>query len=211
MKGIFTVGAVVSLALGAACGAPDVPGTGDGSVGPPAEFALNGSAKRFCSAIWVSERDRSDALYQSILLTEDEVTDYEEGRLVFEVDEERRIVAASRGAAKGRARHFGDQGCVILPPHTDNVFFTPRAVTSALPDAGTTPWPMGDLLPDDPFPAAVDMEKVAQAVAAAFDPPEALTAAFVVTFPAARPVAGRRAAMAVAGVLLIAHETLPVC
>ena len=180
MKGIFTVGAVVSLALGAACGAPDVPGTGDGSAGPPAEFALNGSAKRFCSAIWVSERDRSDALYQSILLTEDEVTDYEEGRLVFEVDEERRIVAASRGAAKGRARHFGDQGCVILPPHTDNVFFTPRAVTSALPDAETTPWPMGDLLPDEPLPDDVDEELLADAVRVMFSPGDNRAALVVV-------------------------------
>ena len=41
---------------------------------------------------------------------------------------------------------------------------------------------MGDLLPDEPFPADLDMEKVAEAVNAAFEPPEGLTAAFVVTW-----------------------------
>ena len=54
-------------------------------------------------------------------------------------------------------------------------------MTPNLPDAETTPWPLGDQLPDEPFPDDVDMDKVAQAVEAAFAPPEALTAAFVVT------------------------------
>jgi len=152
--------------VGFACEASDAPGAGSAgaSPGPPPEFALNGSAKRFCSAIWVSERDRGDALRQSVLLTDDDVSDYEAGRFVFEVDEERRIVTASRGDAHGRARHFGDQGCVILPPWTDNVFFTPREVVSALPDAATTPWPMGDLLPDEPLPDDVDAGLLGEAV-----------------------------------------------
>ncbi len=193
MKTITSLGTVATLALvGFACEAPDAPGAG--SVGaspaappefalPPPEFALNGSAKRFCSAIWVSKRDRSDALYQSVLLTDDEVSDYEAGRFAFEVDEEQRIVTASRdgvsGRASGRARHVGDQGCVILPPWTDNVFFTPRQVVSALPDAATTPWPMGDLLPDGPLPDDVDAGLLAEAVRVMLTPGDN-RAAFVV-------------------------------
>ncbi len=185
MKKITKVGTVLVLAAWAAgCGAPD--GAGGGATGgssgpapaspdetaatPPPEIALNGSAKRFCSAIWVSERDREDALYQSILLTEGEVRDYEDGRLAFDVDEERRVVTASQDGAAGRARHFGDQGCVILPSHTDKVFFTQREVVSALPDAATTPWPMGDLLPDEPLPDDVDAALVAEAVRLMFTP-----------------------------------------
>jgi CubicO group peptidase (beta-lactamase class C family) len=41
---------------------------------------------------------------------------------------------------------------------------------------------MGDRLPDAPFPREIDSAKVAAAAAAAFDPPEALTAALVVTY-----------------------------
>jgi CubicO group peptidase (beta-lactamase class C family) len=41
---------------------------------------------------------------------------------------------------------------------------------------------MGDLLPAAPLPADIDPARLAQAVVAAFDPPEALTAAFVVAW-----------------------------
>ena len=40
---------------------------------------------------------------------------------------------------------------------------------------------MGDVLSKDPPPSGVDVAKVQKAVDAAFDPREALTAAFVVT------------------------------
>jgi hypothetical protein len=41
---------------------------------------------------------------------------------------------------------------------------------------------MGDLLPAAPLPAVIDSVKLARAVESAFDPPEALTAAFVVAW-----------------------------
>ena len=40
---------------------------------------------------------------------------------------------------------------------------------------------MGDKLPDEPFPAETDVEKVVAAVDAAFEPAQAMTAGFVVT------------------------------
>ena len=126
------------------------------SDGPPLFYLLSGPAKRFCSGIWVSERDRTEALYGSVLHSEDQVRDYESGSLAFDIDEERRIVTASQDGVSARARHFGDQGCVILPDATDGVFFTPRKVTSTLPDAESTPWPMGDMLPDEPLPEDVE-------------------------------------------------------
>ena len=101
-------------------------------------MTLSGPAKRFCSAIWVSERVREEALYNSVLYTDKQVSDYEGGRLTFEVEEDRRIVTASSEGVQARARHFGDQGCVLLPDHSEEVFFTPRAIKSALPDAAST-------------------------------------------------------------------------
>ena len=140
------------------------PASAIASDGPPLFYLLSGPAKRFCSGIWVSERDRTEALYGSVLHTEEQVRDYEEGRLAFDIDEERRIVTASQDGVEARARHFGDQGCVILPDDTDGVFFTPRKVTSTLPDTGSTPWPMGDMLPDGPLPEDVNGELLDQAV-----------------------------------------------
>lgn len=79
------------------------------------------------------------------------------------------------------ATRFGSQGCVALPVGEDSVRFTPVTVEPDLPDPATTPWPMGDLVPDQPLAPGVDAETVAAAVDAAFDPPEGMTAAFVVT------------------------------
>ncbi|MCH7565234.1 MAG: hypothetical protein IH968_15590, partial [Gemmatimonadetes bacterium] len=121
-----------------------------------ARLSLAGPAKRYCSGIWVSERERHEALYNSVLLGEELVEGYESGRLDFAIDDERRIVMASRDGVSASARHFGDQGCVILRPETDKPLFTPRRVVSTLPDAASTPWPMGDELPDTPLPADVD-------------------------------------------------------
>ena len=148
-------GSAAAADAATAAGAPD---------GPPLYYLLSGPAKRYCSGIWVSERDRTEALYGSVLHTDEQVGDYESGSLVFDIDEDKRIVTVSQDGVSARARHFGDQGCVILPNDTDGVFFTPRDVASALPDAETTPWPMGDMLPDEPLPDYVDAELLDQAV-----------------------------------------------
>ena len=84
-----------------------------------ARLSLAGPAKRYCSGIWVSERNRQEALYNSVLLGEESVAEYESGHLAFDIDDERRIVTASRNGVSASARHFGDQGCVILRPETD--------------------------------------------------------------------------------------------
>ncbi len=77
----------------------------------------------------------------------------------------------------------GDQGCVTLPRGAKSAFFTPIKLRSVLPDPAVQPWPMGDQLPAAaPLPPEVAAEKVAEALQAAFDPPEALTAAFVVAY-----------------------------
>src|SRR4029450_8951657 len=50
------------------------------------------------------------------------------------------------------------------------------------PDPSTQPWPMGDVLRDDPLPPEIDATKLKQAVDAAFKPPAGMTATFVVTW-----------------------------
>jgi CubicO group peptidase (beta-lactamase class C family) len=99
------------------------------------------------------------------------------------IDRENRAVHLTLASGVVRtAKYLGDQGCVALPVGQETVHYTPVALESNLPDAATTPWPMGDLLPDEPLPAELDSEKVTAAVNAAFDPPEGMTGAFVVTW-----------------------------
>jgi CubicO group peptidase (beta-lactamase class C family) len=80
------------------------------------------------------------------------------------------------------AKYLGSQGCVTIPLGEAAVRFTPVAVKSQLPDAATVPWPMGDLLPNEKLPGEVDASKLKAAVDAAFEPAEAMTTAFVVTW-----------------------------
>ena len=145
-----------------------------------AQLSLAGHAKRYCSGIWVSERDRAEALENSVLNDDGLIELYESGALTFDIDDERRIVTATRDGISARSRHFGDQGCVILRPETDKPLFTPRAVVSSLPDAATTPWPMGDQLLDTPLPGDVDEGLLNQAAQAFFDQSNDRRAAFLV-------------------------------
>ena len=82
------------------------------------------------------------------------------------------------------AIYLGDQaqGCVTLPTGSEKIFYDPEKVKRNLPDANKTPWPMGDVLPNEAAPSGVDMTKVEAALNAGFEMPEALTAAFVVTY-----------------------------
>jgi CubicO group peptidase (beta-lactamase class C family) len=80
------------------------------------------------------------------------------------------------------AKYLGSQGCVTLPVGKSTLNFTPVSVKSALADPSTQSWPMGDVLAQETLPAEIDAAKLKQAVDAAFDPAEAMTAAFVVTW-----------------------------
>jgi len=80
------------------------------------------------------------------------------------------------------AKYYGDQGCICLPEGQDDLYFEPVDVQSNLPDPSIQPWPMGDVLPDKMMTEGVNMGLVKEAVDAAFQNPDALTAALVVTY-----------------------------
>jgi CubicO group peptidase (beta-lactamase class C family) len=147
--------------------------------GDPMEHATAGFAKILCSALFVTGLDLAEAAEKVGYF----VSKPEERAIVTDtvVDMESQTVRLGLASGVTRAaRFFGDQGCVILPPGENDVNFTPVEVESALPDAMSQPWPMGDVLSDAPLPAEVDAAKVLAAVDSAFEPPDGLTAAFVV-------------------------------
>lgn len=149
--------------------------------GDPLEHSTAGFAKVLCSAVFITGRDPAVATEEDGFF----VSSREERRRVVKtvVDREREAVHLTlpNGVTRS-ARHFPDQGCITLPRGKDSVNFTPVRVISSLPDPEQRPWPMGDLLPEAPLPAELNAAKLREATAAAFDPPEALTAAFVVVY-----------------------------
>ena len=155
---------------------PYVPPPGDAL-----EHHTSGFAKILCSAVFVTGLDPDFAAENVGFFT----SPYSERAKVAKpvIDRTAKTVHITLpNGVRRTARYLGDQGCVTLPVGKDSVDFRPIRVKSQLPDPSTQRWPMGDVLPTDPSPAELDVAKVKQAVAAAFEPAAGMTAAFVVTW-----------------------------
>ncbi len=147
--------------------------------GDPLAHHASGYAKILCSAVFITGLDAAFAAENVGYFTAPYV---ERAKLKYAVDQAAKAVKVTLPNGSVRtAKYFGDQGCITLPIGKAMLDFTPKDVKSTLPDPETQPWPMGDVLSKDPPPSGVDLAKVQKAFDAAFDPREALTAAFVVT------------------------------
>ncbi len=152
------------------------------------DFGAQGTAKVICSALFVSGRDLDEALRNSAptYAPREDLEALRSGSSVpgrprIEVDRGAMEVAITVDGFTGRARHHGDQGCVIIPPGADEVFFEPLTLRTTLPDANSQPWPMGDASSGKPWPLGVDRAAVERATELAF-PDGGLTASFVVLY-----------------------------
>ena len=144
---------------------PYVPPPGDALVHHAAGFA-----KVMCSAVFITGLDPAFAAEHVGYFTAPYEVRAKLGKPVVDREHKRVSVAAPGGGTR-TAVYLGDQGCVTLPVGKDSVNFQPLKLKTSLPDASKQTWPMGDVLPNDPPPSALDMAKVKQAVDAAFDPP----------------------------------------
>jgi CubicO group peptidase (beta-lactamase class C family) len=157
-------------------GTPFVPPPGD-----PLEHNAAGLAETVCSAVFVTGLDPDFATEYVGYFTSPYAERAKLGKPVL--DRAAGTVRVSvPGGSTVTAKYLGSQGCVSLPAGQSSVSFSPVEVKSALPEPATQPWPLGDLLPTDPTPAGIDMEKVKRAVDAAFAVPGEMTAAFAVTW-----------------------------
>jgi CubicO group peptidase (beta-lactamase class C family) len=151
---------------------------------PPPGDALvhhtSGFAKTLCSAVFITGLDPQDAAANVGFFT----GPLEYRRFVVDtvIDRARQEVRLTLANGVTRvARKVGSQGCVTLPVGVDSLSFRPSIVRPNLPDAATTPWPMGDVLPRAAFPAGLDSAAIA-AADAAFGPPQAMTLGLVITY-----------------------------
>jgi CubicO group peptidase (beta-lactamase class C family) len=170
------VEALVSRAKSLELKTPYVPPPGDALA-----HHASGLAKVMCSAVFITGLDPGFAAENVGYFTAPYAIRSKLGTPVIDRAAKAVHVSVPNGATR-TARHFGSQGCITLPVGETSLAFTPVAVKSRLPNPTTEKWPMGDLLPTEPLPAGIDGDKVARAVAAAFEPAAAMTAAFVVTW-----------------------------
>ena len=182
MLGVLSFGAAVlaSVAVHAAS-PPELPTTWQVPPGDRLEHETAGFAKILCSAIFITGRDLNTAADEDGFFVSPRASRVKVVKTMVDRDAQEVRLTLPNGVTR-TARLEGDQGCVTLPRGVDNVFFTPVPVKSSLPGAAAQEWPMGDRLPNTQLPPEIDVAKLRAAVAAAFDPKEALTAAFVVVY-----------------------------
>ena len=200
MKTIHLFGLLIVLALFAACDAkPKVASQPTANTliergrqlqlktaykAPPGDALSHqtaGYAKIMCSAVFITGLKPEFAAENVGYFTSPYAERAKVGKPVVDYVKKTVSITLPNGVVR-TAVYTGDQGCVCLAEGSTALNYTPQKIVRNLPDAATTPWPMGDLLPKDAMPSEIDKTKVAQALNAAFEPAEALTAAFVVTY-----------------------------
>jgi CubicO group peptidase (beta-lactamase class C family) len=149
--------------------------------GDPLSLHTAGYAKIMCSAVFVTGLQPDFAAEHVGYFTSPYVERANVGKPIVDYEKKSVSITLPNGVTR-TAVYTGDQGCVCLAEGKDSLFFKPVKVDRHLPDANTTPWPMGDHTGNESPPSEIDIDKVAAAVSAAFEPAEALTAAFVVTY-----------------------------
>lgn len=149
--------------------------------GEPLHHMTAGFAKILCSAVFITGLDPDDAAAH----VGGFISPFDERHHVVDtvVDmQAKRVALALPDGVTRTAKRYRDQGCVAHPIGEDSVFFTPSDVEPNLPPAETTPWPMGDMVADEPWPEEVDRALVEEALDVGFGPPEARTLGLVVTY-----------------------------
>jgi CubicO group peptidase (beta-lactamase class C family) len=150
---------------------------------PPGDINAHytmGFARTLCSGVFVSGLDEDFAAQNIGFFT----SPLETRSVVVErhVDYEDKTVNLTMNNGVVRtAKYIGDLGCVPLPIGESEPYYEPREIISLLPDAAVTPWPLGDVLPDDPIPAEIDSDKLEAAIDA-FYAEGAMSGSVVVTY-----------------------------
>lgn len=150
--------------------------------GDPLEHHTSGYAKIICSAVFITGLDAEFAAENVGGFSSPFEERAKVGKPVVDFKKKTVSITLPNGVTR-TAIYLGDQsqGCVTLPVGMDKVFYEPKRIKRNPPAADKTPWPMGDVLSKDPMPTELNMDKVQQAVDAAFEG-EGMTAAFVVTY-----------------------------
>lgn len=157
----------------------ELPGEWDPPPGEPIIHHTAGFAKTLCSGVFITGLDPADAAENVGYFT----SPYAERAVVTDtvVDYETKTVRLTLPSGIARtARYYDSQGCITHSLGEDGIHFESTVVEPRTPDPAATPWPIGDVLTDEPFPAEIDMDLVRQAVDVAMDP-EGMTLGFVVT------------------------------
>ena len=124
--------------------------------GDPLSHHISGFAKTLCSAVFVTGLD-ADFAAESVGFFSGPY-EYRDQVVRREIDNDgRRVHLTLPDGIVRTAKLNCEHGCVTLPVGAEDVFFEPVDIRSNVPAADTTVWPMGDILPNMPFPDEIDL------------------------------------------------------
>ncbi|MEM1112220.1 MAG: serine hydrolase [Pseudomonadota bacterium] len=159
------------------------------------ETDLAFAAKVLCSSLFVAGLERDASLTHSAFANTAILTDIDiptrsmkpanerlQQRVTISVDNNLKRVSLSDAGMTRSAGFYGDQGCIIHPEGSAEIFFEPVEVQSALPAEDSMPWPMGSLDARASADSGVDFDQVEAAMDLAFANEKAYTAAFVAVY-----------------------------
>lgn len=149
--------------------------------GEPRSHHASGFAKILCSAVFITGLDFDFAAENIGYFTAPYAQRANLPDRRLDMENKAVHISLPNGVVR-TAKYYGDQGCLCLPEGKDEPYFTPKAIASVLPEPSTQAWPMGDVLPDEPMPQELDMDKVNAAVDSAFAQPEGMTAALLISY-----------------------------
>src|SRR6476620_9781731 len=105
-----------------------------------------GYAKIMCSAVFITGLKPEFAAENVGYFTGPYQERARVGKPVIDYDKKSVSITLPNGITR-TAIYTGDQGCICLPEGRNSLYYQPVKVHRNLPDATTTPWPMGDVLP----------------------------------------------------------------
>jgi CubicO group peptidase (beta-lactamase class C family) len=179
----------VLVVLAAVPGVPAAPAGNEGvqSAGPTAEargHVAAMAAHHLCAGVFVVGRVYQRSPEEVFAMDVARFPDFNwQDDFEYEVDTaDRSATVRGPGVTPPRtARYHDDQGCTILPAGVNEVFFEPVDLGSALPDAASQLWPLGDAEAHGDFPE-VDAALLDAALDWAIGQRDQNTRAFVVVY-----------------------------
>ncbi|TMH28335.1 MAG: serine hydrolase, partial [Betaproteobacteria bacterium] len=138
-------------------------------------------ARVVCAAVFISGLDADFVVANAGAIPPFDVRK-DLGRPVVHAAKKTVDVATPKGVVRSAQFVGARQGCVVAAESGAPLHFAPKEPTTSLTTTASSPWPAGEVLPQESLPAQIDAAKLKQAVDTAFEPAGAMTSAFVVTW-----------------------------
>lgn len=149
--------------------------------GDPMSHHAAALARVVCAAVFISGLDADFVVANGGAIPPFDVRK-DLGKPVVDATKKTVDVATPKGVVR-RAQFVGArQGCVVAAESGAPLQFVPKEPATSLIATTSSPWPAGEVLPQESLPAQIDAAKLKQAVDTAFEPAGAMTSAYVVTW-----------------------------